>query len=46
MLSSRFCLVSSECDAYLPVDHSLVYGHPEMLLLICQSSLGPGLRIH
>ena len=46
ILSSCFCLVSSECYAYLSVDHSLVYVHPELLLLICQSNLGPGLRMH
>ena len=29
-----FCLVNSECDAYLPVDHSLIYSHSKMFLLI------------
>ena len=34
-----FCLVNSECDAYLPVDHSLVYSHSEMLLLFFSLNL-------
>ena len=33
ILSFGFCLVNSECDAYPPVDHSLVYGHPKILIL-------------
>ena len=32
-LSFSFFLVTSECDVYLPVDHSLVYSYPKMLLL-------------
>ena len=30
MLSVGFCLVNSECDACMPVDHSSVYSHPKM----------------
>ena len=30
MLSFGFCLVNSECDAYIPVDHSSVYSHSKM----------------
>ena len=33
ILSFGFCLVNSVSDAYLPVDHSLVYSHPKMLPL-------------
>ena len=34
ILSFGFCLVNSECDAYLPVDHSLVYGDSKMFLIL------------
>ena len=27
-------ILNSECDAYLPVDHSLVYGHSKMFLIL------------
>ena len=33
ILSFSFFLVTSECDVYLPVDPSLVYSYPKMLLL-------------
>ena len=33
ILSFGFCLSNSECNAYLPVDHSLVYSHPKIFLL-------------
>ena len=33
ILSFSFFLVTSECDLYLPVDPSLVYTYPKMLLL-------------
>ena len=33
ILPFGFFLVNSECDAYLPVDHSLVRGHSKMFLL-------------
>ena len=33
ILTFGFCLVTFECDAYLPVDHSLVYSYHKMYLL-------------
>ena len=33
ILTFGFCLVTFECDAYLPVDHSLVYSYHKMFLL-------------
>ena len=33
ILSFSFCLVNSECDAYLPVDQSLLYSRSKMFLL-------------
>ena len=33
ILCFGFCLVSSDCDAYLAVDHSLVYSYAKMFLL-------------
>ena len=33
ILSFGLCLVNSECDAYLSVDHSSVYSHSKMFLL-------------
>ena len=33
ILSFGFCLVNSECDAYVSVDHSLAYSHPKMFQL-------------
>ena len=45
ILSFGFCLVSSECDAYLPVDYSLVYGHSKMFLILSvESNLELGLK--
>ena len=34
ILTFGFCLVTFECDAYLPVDHSLVYSYHKMFLLL------------
>ena len=45
ILSFGFCLVSSECDAYPPVDYSLVYGHSKMFLILSvESNLDFGLK--
>ena len=45
ILSFGFCLVNSECDAYLPVDYSLVYGHSKIFLIFSvESNLEPGLK--
>ena len=33
ILSFIFCLVNSECHAYVPVDHSSFYSHSKMCLL-------------
>ena len=50
ILSFGFSQVSSECDPYLPIDHSLVYSHAQMFLLIfylifLELSLKPSLPI-
>ena len=34
ILSFGFCLVNFECNAYLIVDHSLVYSYPKTFLLL------------
>ena len=40
-----FFVVNSECDAYLPVDYSLVYGHSKMFLILSiESNLEFGLK--
>ena len=38
ILSFSFCLVNSDCDVHLPVDHSLVYSYPKLFLLFFQSN--------
>ena len=45
ILSFDFCLVNSKCDAYLPVDYILVYGHSKMFLILSvESNLEFGLK--
>ena len=48
ILSFEFCLVNLEYDAYLPVDHRLVYSRPKLLLLFLslESGLKPSFLIN
>ena len=41
-----FCLVNSECGAYLAVDHSLLYSYPKIYILFFRLILDliPGLK--